>query len=154
MIQDLYERHFEELRRYCLQLSRSGDVAFDLVQETFLKALEREELLLSLSPEQQRAWLYKAARNLFLDGVRRSALLQRKQNLLLDEEEQMESGFSRTETELLLLRLPAEDRTLFRLRYLEGYSAVELGEMFDMPPATVRTRLLRARLSLKKEMSL
>ena len=154
MIQDLYERHFEELRRYCLQLSRSGDVAFDLVQETFLKALEREELLLSLSPEQQRAWLYKAARNLFLDGVRRSALLQRKQNLLLDEEEQIESGFSRTETELLLLRLPAEDRTLFRLRYLEGYSAVELAEMFDMPPATVRTRLLRARLSLKKEMSL
>ena len=154
MIQDLYERHFEELRRYCLQLSRSGDVAFDLVQETFLKALEREELLLSLSPEQQRAWLYKAARNLFLDGVRRSALLQRKQNLLLDEEEQMESGFSRTETELLLLRLPAEDRTLFRLRYLEGYSAVELAEMFDMPAATVRTRLLRARLSLKKEMSL
>ena len=154
MIQDLYERHFEELRRYCLQLSRSGDVAFDLVQETFLKALEREELLLSLSAEQQRAWLYKAARNLFLDGVRRSALLQRKQNLLLDEEEQMESGFSRTETELLLLRLPAEDRTLFRLRYLEGYSAVELAEMFDMPPATVRTRLLRARLSLKKEMSL
>ena len=154
MIQDLYERHFEELRRYCLQLSRSGDVAFDLVQETFLKALEREELLLSLSPEQQRAWLYKAARNLFLDGVRRSALLQRKQNLLLDEGEQMESGFSRTETELLLLRLPAEDRTLFRLRYLEGYSAVELAEMFDMPAATVRTRLLRARLSLKKEMSL
>lgn len=154
MIQDLYERHFEELRRYCLQLSRSGDVAFDLVQETFLKALEREELLLSLSAEQQRAWLYKAARNLFLDGVRRSALLQRKQNLLLDEEEQMESGFSRTETELLLLRLPAEDRTLFRLRYLEGYSAVELAEMFNMPPATVRTRLLRARQSLKKEMSL
>ena len=154
MIQDLYERHFEELRRYCLQLSRSGDVAFDLVQETFLKALEREELLLSLSPEQQRAWLYKAARNLFLDGVRRSALLQRKQNLLLDEEEQMESGFSRTETELLLLRLPAEDRTLFRLRYLEGYSAVELAEMFDMPPATVRTRLLRSRQLLKKEMSL
>lgn len=154
MIQDLYERHFEELRRYCLQLSRSGDVAFDLVQETFLKALEREELLLSLSPEQQRAWLYKAARNLFLDGVRRSALLQRKQNLLLDEGEQMESGFSRTETELLLLRLPAEDRTLFRLRYLEGYSAVELAEMFDMPAATVRTRLLRARQSLKKEMSL
>ena len=61
----------------------------------------------------------------------------------------MESGFSRTETELLLLRLPAEDRTLFRLRYLEGYSAVELAEMFDMPPATVRTRLRRAREKLK-----
>ncbi len=154
MIQDLYECHFEELRRYCLQLCGSGDMAFDLVQETFVKALEREEAMDGYSPEQQRSWLYRTAKNLFLDHVRRSALLQKKERLLLDEEEQAEAGFSRAETELLLLRLPPEDRTLFRLRYLEGYSAVELGEMFDMPPATVRTRLLRARLSLKKEMSL
>ena len=106
----------------------------------------------SFSPEQQRAWLYKAARNLFLDTVRKNALLQRKQGLLLDEEAGEENGFSRAETELLLLRLPTEYRTLFRLRYLEGYSAVELSEMFDLPAATVRTRLLRARQLLKKEM--
>lgn len=154
MIQDLYERHFEELCRYCQQLCRSSDAAMDLAQETFLKALERAETMDAYSPEQQRAWLYKASRNLFLDGVRKSALLQRKQTLLFDPEEQDEEGFVRAETELLLLRLPAEDRTLFRLRYLEGYSAVELGEMFDMPPATVRTWLLRARQLLKKEMSL
>ena len=152
MIRDLYERHFEELRRYCFQLCHSGDMASDLAQETFLKALEREEAMASFSPEQQLSWLYKAARNLFLDGVRRSALLQRKQNLLLDEEEREEDCFSRAEMELLLLRLPPEDRTFFRLRYLEGYSAVELGEMFDLPAATVRTRLLRARQLLKKEM--
>ena len=152
MIRDLYERHYEELMRYCLQLCRSGDGAFDLVQETFLKALEREEAMDAFSPQEQRSWLYKAAKNLFLDGVRKSALLRRKQSLLLDEEEREEDGFSRAETELLLLRLPPEDRTLFRLRYLEGYSAVELGEMFDMPAATVRTRLLRARQLLKKEM--
>ena len=152
MIRDLYERHFEELMRYCLQLCRSRDMALDLVQETFLKALEREEAMDAYPPEQQRSWLYTAARNLFLDGVRRSALLQRKQRLLLEEEEREEDGFSQAETELLLLRLPVEDRALVRLRYLEGYSAVELGELFDMPPATVRTRLLRARQRLKKEM--
>ncbi len=154
MIRDLYERHYEELMRYCLQLCRSGDEASDLVQETFLKALEREEAMDAFSPQEQRSWLYKAARNLFLDNMRRMARLQRKQSLLLDEEEREEDGFAQAETELLLLRLPAEDRTLFRLRYLEGYSAVEIGEMFDMPPATVRTRLLRARQLLKKEMSL
>ena len=131
---------------------RSREMALDLVQETFLKALEREEVMEAFSPEQQRSWLYRAAKNLFLDGVRKSALLRRKQSLLLDEEEMEEDGFSRAETELLLLRLPQEDRTLFRLRYLEGYSAVELSEMFDMPAATVRTRLLRTRQLLKKEM--
>ena len=152
MTRDLYERHFEELMRYCLQLCRSREAALDLVQETFLKALEREEDMDAYSPEQQRSWLYRAAKNLFLDEVRKNALLQRKQYMLLDEEEGEEDGFGRAETELLLLRLPAEDRTLFRLRYLEGYSAVELAEMFHMPPATVRTRLLRARHLLKREM--
>ena len=154
MTRDLYERHFEELMRYCLQLCRSREAALDLVQETFLKALEREEAMDAYSPEQQRSWLYRAAKNLFLDGIRKNALLQRKQHMLLDEEEGEEDGFSRAETELLLLRLPQEDRTLFRLRYLEGYSAVELSEMFHMPAATVRTKLLRARQLLKKEMSL
>ena len=152
MIQDLYERHFEELMRYCLQLCRSRETALDLVQETFLKALEWEEAMEGYSPEQQRSWLYRAAKNLFLDGVRRSVLLQKKQRILLPDEVGEEDGFARAETELLLLRLPQEDRTLFRLRYLEGYSAVELGEMFHMPPATVRTRLLRARHLLKREM--
>ena len=154
MIQELYQRHFEELRRYCMQLCRSSDMAFDLVQETFMRALEREEAMASFSPEQQRAWLYRAARNLFLDGARRSALLQKKQGMLLDEEEREEDGFSRAEMELVLLRLPPEIRTLFRLRYLEGYSAAELGEMFNLPAATVRTKLLRARQLLKKEMIL
>ncbi len=152
MVRDLYERHYEELMRYCLQLCRSRELALDLMQETFLRALEREEAMETFSPGQRRAWLYRTARNLFLDSVRKNALLQRKQRLLLDEEEGEEDGFLRAETELLLLRLPPEDRTLFRLRYLEGYSAVELGEMFDLPPATVRTRLLRARQLLKKEM--
>lgn len=154
MIQDLYERYFEELMRYCLQLCRSRETALDLAQETFLKGLEREEAMEGFSPEQQRSWLYRAAKNLFLDGVRKTALLQRKQHMLLDDEEGEEDGFARAETELLLLRLPQEDRALFRLRYLEGYSAVELSEMFDMPSATVRTKLLRARQLLKKEMSL
>ncbi len=152
MIRDLYERHFEELRRYCLQLCRNGDMALDLVQETFTRAMEREEAMARFSPEQQLSWLYKAARNLFMDSVRQRTLLLKKQRLLLDEEEREEDGYSRAEMELLLLRLPVEDRALVRLRYLEGYSAVELGEMFNMPPATVRTRLLRARQRLKKEM--
>ena len=152
MIQDLYERHFEELRRYCLSFCRNDEMASDLAQDAFMRALEHAEALSSLAAEHQRAWLYRTARNLFLDEARRGVRLLQKQRYLLDEEAAEERGYSQAEMELLLLRLPPEDRTLFRLRYLEGYSAVDLGEMFDMPPATVRTKLLRARQMLKKEM--
>ena len=92
MTRDLYERHYEELMRYCLQLCRSREMALDLVQETFLKALEREEVMETFSPEQQRSWLYRAAKNLFLDGVRKSALLRRKQSPQASQETRGRGG--------------------------------------------------------------
>ena len=49
-------------------------------------------------------------------------------------------------------RLGAEDRAAIVLRYLFGYTAVEVGAMLGMPAATVRTRLRRARLSLKRDL--
>ena len=152
MIQDLYERHFEELRRYCLQFCRNDEMASDLVQDTFMRALERADAMDLLAPQQQRAWLYRTSRNLFLDEARRGARLLQKQRYLLDEEAAEERGYSQAEMELLLLRLPPDMRAIFCLRYLDGYSAADLGEIFDMPAATVRTKLLRARQLLKKEM--
>ena len=149
---ELYAQHFDELVRFCTMLCRDAERSLDLVQETFLRALEHEEQLAPLLPEQRRAWLYRTARNLFLDEAKRNTRFLRLQQLLYEGESEDEPGFAQAETALLLLRLPPEDRTLFRLRYLEGYSAAELGELFGMPPATVRTRLARARQLLQREL--
>ena len=46
-------------------------------------------------------------------------------------------------------RLPAALRTAVHLYYAEGYSTEEIAAMTDCPPATVRTRLRRARMKLK-----
>ena len=53
----------------------------------------------------------------------------------------------------MLIYWPPEDRTLFQLRYPEGYSAAEPDELFDMPSAAVRTRLARMR-QLQRELFL
>jgi len=50
----------------------------------------------------------------------------------------------------LLNQLPDEERTLFLMRYMQGYNSTELGEMFDLPPSTVRARLLSARKKITK----
>lgn len=42
-------------------------------------------------------------------------------------------------------QLPNEERGLFWMRYMEGYNSSELGELFDLPPSTVRARLSSAR---------
>ena len=57
------------------------------------------------------------------------------------------------ETAALLNQLDPEARALFQLRYDEGYNAAELGQLFGQPPATIRTRLLKARNTLKKHLT-
>lgn len=149
---ELYAQHFEALARFCTMLCRNAEKGADLVQETFLRALEHTEQLANATQQEQRSWLCRTAKNLFLDEARRNARFLNCQQLLYEGEGAEESGYAQTEANLLLCRLPQELQTLMRLRYLEGYSAVELGELFHMPPATVRTKLSRARQLLRKEL--
>ena len=149
---ELYAQHFEELVRFCTMLCRDGERGMDLCQETFLHALEHEDRLAALGQEQRRAWLYRTAKNLFLDEARRNLRFLQRQQMLYEGEGFEERGFSETEMSMLLLNLPPDVRTMFRMRYLEGYSAAELAEIFDLPAATVRTKLSRARQLLKKEL--
>lgn len=148
---ELYAQHFEELARFCAMLCHDGEKGTDLAQDTFLKALEHAEEFVPLSTEQRRAWLYRTAKNLFMDEARRNTRFLKRQQMLYEGEGFEESGFSEVETSLLLLRLPPDIRTMFRMRYLEGYNAAEIAEIFQMPSATVRTKLSRARQLLKKE---
>ena len=46
-------------------------------------------------------------------------------------------------------RLPEKLRTAVHLYYAEGYSAEEIAGLLDVPAATVRTRLRRARERLR-----
>ena len=48
----------------------------------------------------------------------------------------------------LVSRLPETERALFSMRHFEGYNATELGELFHLPPSTVRARLASARRRL------
>ncbi len=49
-----------------------------------------------------------------------------------------------------LARLDPESRTLLWLRQAEGYSYVELAEIFQIPLGTVRSRLFTAREKLRQ----
>ena len=52
--------------------------------------------------------------------------------------------------EAAVAKLPQEFRTVFVLREIEGMSVKETAETLDLAPATVKTRLLRARLRLRE----
>lgn len=160
MWETLYEEFWDRLEHFCARLCRDESRAEDLAQEVFLKALQNRKLLEGLDRRQCKAWLFTAARNLYCDQLRRQAkecqLLERmlpkqgEDGEVLDETS--DAALGEVEMGSLLECLAPQDRALFTLRYEEGYNATELGELFGLPPGTIRTRLRKIRYMLQDEL--
>jgi RNA polymerase sigma factor (sigma-70 family) len=66
----LFERHHRGVYQYCLQLTRSQAVSEDLVQDVFLKLLQKAA---SFRGEGScKAWIFNIARNVAFDYLRRA----------------------------------------------------------------------------------
>ena len=74
MWEELYEDHYKELVAFGSRISGSKELAEDLAQETFVRALMNGETVMELSPSKRRAWLYRTFKNLFFDRYRRAVL--------------------------------------------------------------------------------
>lgn len=153
----LYEEFWDKLEHFCYKLCRDDGRAEDLTQEVFLRALQNQALMESFSPGQCKAWLFAAARNLYCDQVRR-AVKEESLLALLDPDdaetpdETAEAALGTVDLDSLLGTLDPLDKMLFTLRYEEGYNASELGQKFELPPGTVRTRLGKVRHLLKQKL--
>lgn len=152
--EELYQLYQKELVSWCRRMTGNYEVSEDLVQEAFMRAMLHEDVLQGLTVSQQRAWLYRTVKNLYVDKIRHI----KKETIMEDVPEQdLESGMSETEFSALewrelIEKLPGMEGVLFCLRYLEGYNSSQLGELFSLPSGTVRAKLSSARKHLKEEL--
>lgn len=136
--------------------------AADLVSETFLaawKSARRDDI----DPAMRRAWLYGIARKVLSQHrrgrVRRSALAGRlRTTLAIDPSANLDGAHKRAESDLaadvrdLIRQLPALDQEVITLVYWEGFSQQEVATIVGKPAATVRSRLARARTTLRAQL--
>ena len=147
MIEQLYRSYWEELLKYCVSLSKNQAQAEDITQEAFLRAMGNEDVLKNLEQPQQRAWLYRTARNIFIDKVRREKRISFEET----DERLFEEDYTGVIVEQMCNCLTDEEKAIFFLRYMEGYNATELGEMFGMTAATIRAKLVAIRKRLMEQ---
>lgn len=148
MLEDIYDFHEGSLRRLARSVSRNAAEADDLMQETFLRALSHSDLLQTLSPLQQRAWLSSVLRNCMVD-LRR---MERRECLVSEPEDvPAESGID-GELEAMdwLARLPLGMRDVVFKRYWLGMTGREISVSLGIPDGTVRYRLHMAVTMLRK----
>lgn len=161
------ERHRRELHVHCYRMLGSFDEAEDALQDAFLRAWNARAGF--AGGEGLRAWLYKIATNVCLDGLRAKQRrppsegevlwLQPYPDRLLDEiaptDEQPDAVVVARETiELTYMAviqlLPARQRAVLVLRDVLGWSAVETAEILDLSVASANSALQRARATLKE----
>jgi RNA polymerase sigma factor (sigma-70 family) len=137
-----------DLYRYIYRQVRQPAIAEDLTSAVFLKALRW--LRHDRSHQSARGWLYATARSLIADYWRTHAQLpllplEAAEELPLRPDTSAEQFASlHTRIQRLLDGLPARERDILTLRYLQGYSAAEIGELFGLSPNHVRVLQFRA----------
>lgn len=161
----LYDAHQRTLHAFLLGRTGDPELALDLLQEAFVRAWRNLDLLLSLDPARQRAWLFATARNLVVDQYRGRATRTAAQDALvatLDTADQTSDGPERIverDRELRLVdeairRLPEPLRTVLVLQVLDERTSAEIGELLGRPAGTVRYQISQARKRLAQELSL
>ena len=134
---------------YCISwsmLSNNEDCA-DAVQETLYKAWQNRASLRNM--KAFRVWMTRILVNTCNDMLRQR---NKRRWVPLEEDTAVlqppeESDFSMDEA---LGRLSAEHRAVVVLYYLEGYKIREIAGMLCVPAGTVKTRLMYARIYLRK----
>jgi RNA polymerase sigma-70 factor (ECF subfamily) len=140
---ELIEATEASLFKFCLLLSRNREIAEDLCQEAYIKALENITKL--ENPATFVGWLYQIARNLYIDLTRSAAF---RKNVAEEEMPEAASG-SDMEAVVIVHKLLAdfapEERFLLLLIELGGCSYKEAGEHAGMSEDAVRSKLHRLR---------
>jgi RNA polymerase sigma-70 factor, ECF subfamily len=164
---ELIRRYERPVFALLFRMVRDRELAEDLAQETFVKALNAIE---SYRPEFKfSSWIFKIANNAAIDHLRRRELdtlsldgsphaetpeamqatalqIGARQESPLDTVEAKELG---TAIEAAIGLLRPEYRSCILLRHVEGRAYEEIAEMLDLPLGTVKTYIHRARNELR-----
>ena len=152
--------------RYLLSMAKDPDVAEDLTQETFLRALR------GLGSLRDRAalvsWLYRLATNVFIDwvraeGRRRLAYVDGQDRDGADLVGEIPDPAARVDRRVeqsemsecvqdFVDDLPDDFRSVILLHDAHGLSNPEIAEMLGLTVPTTKIRIHRGRLRLRQEL--
>ncbi|MCR9163216.1 MAG: RNA polymerase sigma factor [Nannocystaceae bacterium] len=154
---ELFHRHFASVQRFFRNKVVHDDIE-DLVQQTFLGCLEG--IARFRGDASFRTYLFAIAKRRLYSYLRQrtKARERHEPDLSVTSVHDMgmtpSSAVAAAREHMVMLaamqRLSVQRQTLLELFYWEELSGRDIAEILDVEPATVRTRLFRARSELKE----
>jgi len=142
-----------QLRAFARFLARDAARADDLVQDTLVRALERQDSW--TEGTDLRAWTCRILRNLFLDQERRRRVEKRGLDAMVDPDgfahpsSQMGRDALRDVDAAMATLPPAQREALILVAALE-MSPADAAAITGVPEGTVKARVSRARAALAR----
>ncbi|HMM03803.1 MAG: RNA polymerase sigma factor [Dysgonomonas sp.] len=165
----IFKKYRTQLRNYISKRVFSKEDGEDILQNVFYQLSKID--LIEKPIEQVSAWLYSVANNQIIDRSRKhreeemktvvsdngeELFLAEVTGLLLDEDSSPETEYLRSlvwvELEAALAELPEEQREVFELTELEGYSFKEISEATGIGVNTLISRKRYAVLHLRERL--
>ena len=147
-ITEIYNRQVDTVYRICFSFMKNKQDTEDMVQETFLRLLGSGVGF--VSEEHEKAWLIVTASNLCKDTLKK--WWRRTENIDDPTLGLKQPAFEIDEVLAAILKLPADQKCAVYMYYYEGYSTSDIASYLHCPQATVRSRLSRARKTLKRKL--
>lgn len=158
---DLHDLWSADLRRLALVRVEHADAADEVVTDVWL-AIARGLARLD-DPACFPRWAFRIVDRRCTDWIRRRATDRRQQAAAAAEADHLApaaapvASANEPADDVIALRaavgsLPPEARQLLHLFYHAGRSIAEIGEILDLPPGTVKSRLFSVRENLKQQL--
>ncbi len=162
-ISQLIERHSRRVKEYIRMMVKDNDVADDIFQETFIKAVRVIDEGRYTDNGKFLSWILRIAHNQVIDYFR-----SRKQQKQVNEtdagynvlgtlrfaehtiEDEMVSAQISSDVRHLVEMLPDEQREVVMLRYFSGLSFKEIAEHTDVSINTALGSMRYAIINLRK----
>ena len=163
-IEKLYREYFTPVYRYTLSLVHDPDMAEEITQETFFRALKKINDY--RGEASLKVWLCQIARNLSFDSLKRQSKTtpltkhddDESDNYELpagsesDPEEQLLRKQTAMKIHRILHDLKEPYKEVFQLRTFGDLSFAEIGELFGKSESWARVTYYRSRMMIKEEL--
>lgn len=154
----LFTRHYRLVKRFFRNKVGAERVA-DLAQDTFVAVVDGRERI--ADPQRFRPYLLRTAYYVFCRHLRERArggpVADLEQASVAQLDPSAPSIIARAQQQRLLLEalrsIPVNYQVVLELHYWEELGTLRIAEVLDVPAATVRSRLQRARHALEGVMA-
>lgn len=159
----LLTRHQDRIFNYILRIIKNEDIANDIFQETFVKAILTIKQGRYTENGKFPAWISRIAHNLIIDYFRQeksenmqscdiddSKVLNKKELSELTIEDTMVADQIRDDVKYLISELPELQRDVLTMRYYNNMSFKEIADATGVSINTALGRMRYAILNLRK----